>query len=81
MFEPEVFRKQIYCIEESTCDIVGTFRLPHSDSVPGELCQPCPLVTPLIVRLLNKKAVSGRDFVSPYGTFKHTPRAQQFHTT
>jgi len=24
MFEPEVFRKQIYCIEENTCDIVGT---------------------------------------------------------
>jgi len=28
MFEPEVFRNQIYCVEESTCDIVGTFRLP-----------------------------------------------------
>jgi len=24
----EVFRKQMYCIEESTCDIVGTFRRP-----------------------------------------------------
>jgi len=23
-----VFRKQLYCIEESTCDIVGTFRCP-----------------------------------------------------
>jgi len=33
MFEPEVFRKQIYCIEEST-DIVGTFRRPRSHSVP-----------------------------------------------
>ena len=28
MFEPEVFRKQKYCIEESTCDIVGSFRYP-----------------------------------------------------
>jgi len=28
MFEPEVFRKQIYCIEENTCDLVGTFRRP-----------------------------------------------------
>jgi len=28
MFEPEVFRKQMYCIEESTCDIIGTFRRP-----------------------------------------------------
>jgi len=26
MLETEVFRKQIHCIEESTCDIVGTFR-------------------------------------------------------
>jgi len=34
MFEPEVFRKQMYSIEESTCDIVGTFRLPLSDSAP-----------------------------------------------
>jgi len=24
--ELEVLRKQIYCIEESTCDIAGTFR-------------------------------------------------------
>jgi len=30
MFEPEVFRKQIYCIEESTCDIVGTFQHPRN---------------------------------------------------
>jgi len=49
-FEIEVFRKQMYSIEESTCDIVGTFwRLlkpfgspaviwrPHSDTAPGEL--------------------------------------------
>ena len=39
MFETGVFRKQMYCIEESTCDIVGTFLRPpqsfdalHSDS-------------------------------------------------
>ena len=31
MFEPEVFRKQMYCTEESTCDIVETFRRPRSD--------------------------------------------------
>ena len=29
MFKPVVFRKQVCCIEESTCDIVGTFRRPH----------------------------------------------------
>jgi len=45
MFEPEVFRKQIYCFEDSTCDVVRTFprapafiQRPHSDSGPGELC-------------------------------------------
>jgi len=49
-FEPEVFRKQTYCIEESVCDIFETFRgpmqwfgAPRSDSAPGELC---PLCTP-----------------------------------
>jgi len=26
MFEPEVFRKQMHCIEESTCGTIGTFR-------------------------------------------------------
>ena len=38
MFAPEVFRKQMYCVEESTCDIVGIFRHPHNDPAPGELC-------------------------------------------
>jgi len=28
MFEPEVFRKQIYGIKESSCNIFGTFRRP-----------------------------------------------------
>ena len=26
MFALEIFRKQTYCIEESACDIAGTFR-------------------------------------------------------
>ena len=44
MFEPEVFRKQMYSVEGSICDIVGIFPhphshwAPHSDSAPGELC-------------------------------------------
>jgi len=49
MFEPEVFPKQMYCIEESTCDIVGPFRRStpvgrraHGDSAPGELCPSFP---------------------------------------
>jgi len=28
MFEPVGFRKQIYCIEENTCNIVEIFRCP-----------------------------------------------------
>ena len=28
VFEPDVFRKQMYCIEESSCEIVATFRVP-----------------------------------------------------
>jgi len=41
MFETEVFRKQMYCIEESTCDIVGNFRRP------GIVLPLSSLVTPL----------------------------------
>jgi len=38
MFEPKVSRKQIYCIEESTCDIVGNFRSPgHCAPLPPSL--------------------------------------------
>ena len=42
MFEFDVFRKQMYCIEGSTCGIVGTFRRPNSDSAPWELCTLVP---------------------------------------
>ena len=31
-FESEVFWKQMYCIEDSTCEIVGNFRRPRSHS-------------------------------------------------
>ena len=41
VFESKVFRKQLYCIEESICGIPRSFRRPHSDSLPGELCSPC----------------------------------------
>jgi len=46
-FETEVFRKHMFCIEQSTCDIVGAFRRhprvvwrSRSDSMPGELRPP-----------------------------------------
>jgi len=53
MFEPGVFRKQMYTALNSY-DIVRTFRrpaviqIPHSDSAPGELRPLSPVVTPLI---------------------------------
>ena len=60
MFEPEVYRKEIYCIEGSNCEIVGTFRRPqqifgaptviwrpYNDPALGELC---PLAPPVVNR-------------------------------
>jgi len=40
MFEPEFFWKQIYCIEEGTCDVtlLRLFGAPGSHSSPGKLC-------------------------------------------
>jgi len=49
MFEPELFRKQFHCIEESTCDMCGTFRQPHSDSAPPPSLRPCVAVIHLQV--------------------------------
>jgi len=62
MSEPEVFRKQMCCIERSAGDIVGIFRrprsdlAPHSDLGPGKLCD--PLVTPLTVQYLVETLLS-----------------------
>ena len=42
MFEPELFQKQIYSIEESTCDIAGTFRCPRVIWRPGHCTPPFP---------------------------------------
>ena len=40
MFKPEVFRKQMYCIEVT---FLGLFNAPPcSDSAPGALRPPCP---------------------------------------
>jgi len=48
MFEPEFFRKLMYCIEENTCDIVGTFRCPpQSFGAQGMVPPTAPLVTAL----------------------------------
>jgi len=41
MFEPEFFRKQMYCFEKSVYDIVVTFWLPAVIRRPGVVA-PCP---------------------------------------
>ena len=41
MFEPKVFRKQMYCFEKSAYVIVGTFFLPQW-LAPGEFCPLAP---------------------------------------
>ena len=36
IFEPEVFRKQMYCIEEGTCDIAGIVWRVRNHSAPPQ---------------------------------------------
>jgi len=66
MFEPEVFRKQIYCIKENTCDIFGTFRCsPQSIGprgiVPPSL-RPCRWPTAnCFIRIWNAQWKHGRN--------------------
>jgi len=59
MFEPEVFRKQMYSIEESTCDIFGTFRRPVIIWRPANYA---PLLTPCT--LANNLPVSDKNAMS-----------------
>jgi len=41
MFAPELRRKQMDCVEESACDMIGTFRRPPQPfSVPIVICHP-----------------------------------------
>jgi len=61
MFEPELFRKQMYSIEKSICDIVGTFRRPPQPpqwfDAPIVIRRPgncAPLVTPLYAFIGDK---------------------------
>jgi len=46
MLQPEVFRKQMGCIEESTGDIVGIFSAPRSDWRPIVIWCPGNFVPP-----------------------------------
>ena len=54
MLEPEAFRKQMYCIEESACDIV-TFWSPAVIRHQGNCAPLSPLVTPLVMCNKNRK--------------------------
>jgi len=48
VFEPEVFRKQMYFFEKSAYHIVVTFWVPAVIRRPGN-CAPCPLLTSLVL--------------------------------
>jgi len=52
MFELEVFRKQMYCTEESTCTLSGLFSAHRNHSAPlAVIRRPgncAPVVTPLV---------------------------------
>jgi len=84
IFETEVFRKQMRCIEESICDILGTFRrstqsfsTPIVIRRPGN-CDPLtPLVTPLrcmhwwhakLISCTNHDSIFGFSFLSMKST-------------
>jgi len=66
-FEPEVFRKQMYCIEERTSDIVGTFGALVIQRIviqrPGD-CGLLPLVTPLpYCKMWKKSELQQNNFI------------------
>ena len=56
MFETELFRKQMFCIEESTCDVVGTFRRPGNRAPLVQLAQQPTLDHWAVITLLGDKA-------------------------
>ena len=55
MFELEVFRKQMYCIEESACDIAGPFRRPPQWCGSRGIAPPSlhPWIRPTYISLLT----------------------------
>lgn len=56
MFEPEVFREQMYCIEENICDFVGTFLRPPVIRLPRHFAPLAPSVRPWISPTKNPSA-------------------------
>jgi len=65
MFEPEVFWKQMYCIEESSLLVIllGLSCVPRSDSAPRELI-PCPPCNAPVLGTEFSKSKSDLTFVA-----------------
>ena len=63
MFEPELIRKQMYCIKESTCVIVGTFRRPPWRFGARGIVPPCP---PLFTTLRTNSTPKQIQTISKY---------------
>jgi len=62
MFETEVFREQMYCIEESICDIVGTFSAPPAViRRPGNCAT--PRYDPVLTFFITKSSRNSLKFV------------------
>ena len=55
MFEPEVFRKQMYCIEGSAYEIVVTFWAPAVIRRQWNYAPLPPIVMPLVMCNNNQK--------------------------
>jgi len=65
MFEPEVFRKLMYCFEKSAYDIVGTFWSPAVIRRPA-ICVPCsPRYVSGVMQLKSENFPKANKFSSP----------------
>ena len=68
MFEPKVFRQQMCCSEESTCDIVGIFRHPGNFA---------PLVTLWSHAAENRTSACWRPCPEDASSTKLSPKSKQ----
>jgi len=53
MFEPQAFWEKIYSLERSTCDIVGTSRLPGIVPPSVRPCVTCTSGIPLLFAMFR----------------------------
>ena len=75
----DFFQRQIYCIEESTCEIVGTFpRHQQTFGAPPMIRRPgncAPVVTPLVDTSNWRQEETRRTRTTLFGQTKIAPRA------